>query len=200
MYTDNGTSPLKDVDEVILVEFNRMLDWATEVIASVDRSVLGSFALREEIVVAEYARHFSTLYDLTVMEIVRSDDITIIPDGGFSQVQVQEVAERISAHFYWLATGSNHLGDFTAETWLWYCVINDIAFDDLYAETMQGHTAPATLSRFRLLQKVYNNPANLRFYEVDIWDNAFISRCIVDGVDTSLARELYDNEAGTILA
>lgn len=156
----------------------------TAALIDVYRPRLGSFASDRDSVAAEYVLAFGEFNNLSGSDILYYEAVSTDSPDVLVYEHAKKVYRVISSHFADKMVG--HLNNIIAEAWLWNCVINDISFESIRPGTVTN----SYVERFAVLEKVYNNPINLPFYEAGIWDETLIHHCIANGVDSSLALSL----------
>ena len=145
--------------------------WAS----TLDRSVLGSFSVDEEILILTHAYMSSS-------ESFSGDD-TYPPDVGSALIKrISEADKRVRAEFP--DGGRMNSYEAYAELFMWW------AEQGVYANARALETYEYTNRDAAFLTKVARHPERLAYYEAGLRDDDFIDRCVADDIDVSMVTSL----------
>ena len=152
-------------DGITLLDNSRR--WAV----SLDRSFLGLMAIDVDLLGAMKAR--------VTMEIEteRKDS-----DGW------HYVDKKLRKAIYMAGDETARMNDFYAEVYFWM-LLENVQRDIEHIEYERRFNSQ-TNARIGVLFSAKKHPEYVTYYEAGIWDEAFIIRCLAEGIDASMALEL----------
>ena len=142
---------------------------SAEFIDSLDRDVLGSFAMRRDVL------FYADLAQMRYINMLRHG-VT-----GYGSTDDQDKLDELCE-----VAGVEH-HDALAELFFWWKRTGD---KDLIGYIESGNENDKVKDRMAQLEIVAANREMQSFFAVDIWDTELIMRFLNDGVDAEVAREL----------
>lgn len=170
-YSSNG-----DMWAALQKEFDDAAQW----IESIDRSVLGRYAVDDDL--------------LHIAYVLTNDDL-LKRDGFYSHDHRRILIDMIDADDRWnsYATFSDNLPvPYYMEVAFWWLRDNSHPDRLQHAKELVSRVkTPNVPEVIRLMNTIVDNPTtHLPYYEADIWDEELIIRCVSTGVDASLVNSI----------